>query len=105
MQQPYDENEVIKPAVEGTRDIFRACQDEKVKRLVITSSISINEDFRMEECDEDTPPPLDQPWVNAYRKAKIMADKLVWEMIDEEENELEVVTLLPGLIIGPVFLK
>ncbi|CAI2371290.1 unnamed protein product [Moneuplotes crassus] len=105
LHQPDDEDEVIKPSVEGTKDIFMACQDEGVKRLIITSSISINEDFRYPTCDEETPYPLDQPWINAYRKAKIFADELVWDMVNDENNKLEVVSLLPGLIIGPIFIK
>jgi len=35
---PKDENELIKPAVEGTRHIINACLKNKIKRLVFTSS-------------------------------------------------------------------
>lgn len=38
MSQPKDENEVIKPAVDGTLAIMRAAQKNKVKKVVITSS-------------------------------------------------------------------
>ncbi len=37
-KQPADENECIKPAVEGTLAVLRAAQKNKVKRVVITSS-------------------------------------------------------------------
>ena len=105
LYEPEDENEVIKPAVEGTKDIFRACQEAGVSRIVITSSISAIEDFNLEECNEYTELPLNEPWVNAYRKSKYLADKCVWEMVNEKDNKLEAISLLPGLITGPVFLK
>ena len=103
LKSPDDENEVIKPAVEGTKDIFRACQKANVKRLIITSSCTVIEDFTKEECDESTTVDLDQPWVNAYIKSKILADRCVWEMVNEEGNQLEVVSLQPGLITGKIY--
>ena len=38
IDQPKDANVLIKPAVEGTMNICKACHKERVKRLVITSS-------------------------------------------------------------------
>lgn len=35
---PKDENDIIKPAVEGTKNIIEACLKNKIKRLVFTSS-------------------------------------------------------------------
>lgn len=41
IKQPRNEEDVIRPAVEGTRSVLRACADAKcVKRIVITSSIA-----------------------------------------------------------------
>ena len=37
-EAPKDENEIIKPAVEGTKNVIEACLQNKVKRLVFTSS-------------------------------------------------------------------
>ena len=34
------EDDAVKPAVEGTRAILEACKANKVKRLVITSSVA-----------------------------------------------------------------
>ena len=33
------EDEVVKPAVEGTTAVLKACQAAKVKRVVLTSSV------------------------------------------------------------------
>ena len=38
--RPKTEDEVVRPAVEGTAAVLKACHQNKVKRLVITSSIA-----------------------------------------------------------------
>ena len=40
IEHSNDENVVIRPALEGTLTIVRACQKLKVKRLVMTSSVA-----------------------------------------------------------------
>jgi dihydroflavonol-4-reductase len=35
---PKDENDIIKPAVEGTQNVINACVKNHIKRLVFTSS-------------------------------------------------------------------
>lgn len=40
LENPTDEQELIKPAVGGTTAVLNACRDHKVTRCVITSSIA-----------------------------------------------------------------
>lgn len=35
---PKHEDDIIKPAVEGTRAVMRACLEHGIKRIVLTSS-------------------------------------------------------------------
>jgi nucleoside-diphosphate-sugar epimerase len=37
---PKNEDDVVKPALEGTTAVLKACHQNKIKRLVITSSIA-----------------------------------------------------------------
>jgi len=54
LSEPNDENEVIAPAVEGTKTIVKACQNANVTRLIVTSSCSVIEDFTNEVSHEDS---------------------------------------------------
>jgi dihydroflavonol-4-reductase len=38
LASPKNEDEVVKPALEGTNAVLKACHQNKIKRLVITSS-------------------------------------------------------------------
>ena len=108
---PKDENELIKPAVEGTKSVLQACVDAgTVKRVVLTSSIAAVScgmngipgkpaDYVYSETDwseEEACPP--------YEKSKLRAEKSAWEFVKEleEEKRFELVVLNPGYIQGPL---
>ena len=65
---PDNEDDVILPAVKGAEGIYFACVEAKVKRLVVTSSSTVIEDYTKEESNEETEVPLDAPWIDPYKK-------------------------------------
>ena len=108
LELPRDENEVIKPAVEGTLSVFKACAEcGSIKRIVLTSSIvavygeatNNNIDHVFTEKDWSN---VDE--VEAYCKSKHLAEKAAWDFIDnlEPDNKIELVVCNPGLVIGPI---
>ena len=54
---PKNEDDLIKPAVEGTKAVLNACRKYNVKRLVVTSSIAAILDYSRDisgtVCNED----------------------------------------------------
>ena len=44
-QQPKNENDLIRPAVEGTKAVLDACKKHAVKKLVVTSSVAAIIDY------------------------------------------------------------
>ena len=44
-KNPKNEDEVVKPALEGTKAVLEACRKHQVKRLVLTSSIVAIADY------------------------------------------------------------
>lgn len=106
---PKDEDEVIKPAVEGTISILEACVGSTVKRVVTTSSCAAINDFSNGDADYDeTHWPEITKTTTAYVKSKILAEKASWDYIDtlsKEERTFEFSTVNPGVIIGPLLIK
>ena len=107
-EEPDDENEVIKPAVEGTLQVLRACKEVKcVKRFVLTSSCAYihgSYDKTNEECYTE------EDWTNvetskqAYYKSKTLAEKAAWDFVKDlaDDEKFELVTVNPSLVLGPV---
>jgi len=100
---PKHEDELIKPALDGTTAVLKACHQNKVKRLVITSSIAaimVN--------DKKGVPYTTEDWsvvenCQPYEKSKTLAERAAWEFREKnkEEHNLEIVTINPGLVTGP----
>ena len=98
---PKDENELIKPAVEGTQRALKAAHKTGIKRVVLTSSMvamlgDIRGNTNMNHLS----------WTNvnaknatAYLKSKTLAEKSAWEFV--KDKELELVTIHPGPVYGP----
>ena len=110
INEPNDPAEMIRPSVDGTLSVMRAAQKHGVKRVVITSSIGAVETQSSELLEQD--PVLDEThWsqldgqqrVSSYARAKTMAEKAAWDFlaeIPEDQHKLELVTILPGLVLG-----
>jgi len=99
LAEPKDENELITPAVEGTRRVISAAQRAGVRRLVLTSStvamITGKPSGRYEP----------DAWsdasanIGAYAKSKTLAERAAWDAVAGSEMELTVVN--PGAVFGP----
>jgi dihydroflavonol-4-reductase len=99
-----DENELIVPAVEGTKRILNAAKSAGVKRVVLTSSSSaieqtINDpDITItEDCWTD----LKDKKLSTYVKAKTMAEQSAWKFIKNEGQGMELTVINPGGMFGP----
>lgn len=105
---PQNENDLIGPARNGVLNILKAASTHGVKRVVLTSSSSAilygrAKHERNGMFDERT-------WTDAnkgsdmtpYFKSKTLAEKAAWEFMAQDRSGLELATVLPGAIIGPV---
>jgi dihydroflavonol-4-reductase len=104
--EPENENDLIQPAVEGTLRVLRAAHKARVKRVVLVSSNAaisagyVGENRVFTEADWSR---LDRP-IGAYAKSKTLAERAAWNFINSPENinKLELVSINPSLILGPV---
>lgn len=109
MNKVKNEDEFVKPALEGTNAVLKACATHKVKKLVLTSSVvsvayldakDMPEKFTEEnwsDVNKKNPP------ITAYAKSKTLAEKAAWDFQQTlpEEDRFDIVTICPGAIIGP----
>ena len=109
---PRDENEVIRPAVEGTINVLKACAESgTVKRVVLTSSTAaVSSGFTG---NPDQPPDYvysetdwsDEASCLPYEKSKLKAEQAAWDFVKklEEDKHFELVVVNPCYVQGPMF--
>ena len=103
---PRSDDELIRPARDGTLRVLKAARDAGVKRVVMTSSTSAimfgrgvrekaftEADWTDETNRDDTSP---------YDRAKTIAGRAAWAWHKAEGGELELVTVNRALVLGPV---
>lgn len=103
--EPKDEEELVRPAREGTLRVLRAARAAGVRRVVMTSSFAAvgyghpSQDTPLTEEDwADTT----QPDVHAYIKSKAVAERAAWEFMAREGGPMELAVINPNGIFGPV---
>ena len=102
---PKDENELVRPAVEGTLRALKAAHSAGVKRVVLTSSVAAiyGNDLPTgkTEFDETMWTDVEHPVGRvAYTKSKTLAEQAAWKYIETEAPELELTTVNPVLVVG-----
>lgn len=98
-----DEDDVIVPARDGTLRVLGAARDAGVRRVVLTSAFHAvgwghpHTDHVFTEADWTV---LDGPGADAYARAKTIAERAAWDLLEGSATEL--VTVLPVAVMGPV---
>jgi dihydroflavonol-4-reductase len=99
-----DEEQVIRPAVDGVRRVLRASRDAGVRRVVYTSScgaIYYGHPPRNDPFDESDWTNVGIEKMSAYVKSKALAERAAWNFIHDEGAGLELTTINPTGIFGP----
>jgi dihydroflavonol-4-reductase len=103
---PKTDDELIRPARDGALRVLKAARDAGVKRVVLTSSIAAvihghgthsrvltESDWTDETNLADTGP---------YERSKTIAERAAWAWQATQGGTLELVTINPSTVIGPV---
>jgi nucleoside-diphosphate-sugar epimerase len=104
LNQPRDEQELIRPAVEGTLRVLRAARDAGVRRVVVTSSfaaVGYGHGRRKAAYTESDWTNVNGPAVQPYMKSKTLAERAAWDFIAKEGGGLELAVVNPVGIFGP----
>ncbi|MBU2666058.1 aldehyde reductase [Actinoplanes bogorensis] len=101
-QVPRTDDEMVRPAIDGTLRVLRAARDGGVRRVVMTSAIGA---IAYGHPPRDTPF-TERDWTNVdagiapYQKSKTLAERAAWDFVAGEP--LELATVNPTGVLGPV---
>ena len=108
LQIPKDENEMIRPAVDGTLRVLRAAKKAGVKRVVMTSNfgaVGYSHHDRTKIITEESWTNPDEKGLSAYNKSKVLAEQAAWTFIEKEGNPMELAVINPVGIFGKALNK
>ncbi len=100
VQAPRREDEIIRPAVDGTTRVLKAAAKARVKRVVCTSSLDVITRNQATAARQRTEADWSNPAeCSTCAKSKLLAERRAWDLAGELGIELAVVH--PGAVIGP----
>lgn len=99
-ETPRSEDELVRPAVDGTLRVLRAAADAGVRRVVLTSSVAAVGSGHREETVR-----TEADWSiversSAYAKSKTLAERAAWDFARDSGADL--VAVNPGMVLGPL---
>jgi len=99
---PKDENDLIRPAVDGATRALKAAQAAGVTRVVLTSSMVaiMHKDTTSGQIltPEDWST-IGHKTMGAYAKSKTLAEMAAWDFA-KDHPEMELTVINPGLVVG-----
>ena len=102
---PKDENELLRPAVDGTLRALKAAKNAGVNRVILTSSnaavYGCDLPAGKSEYDETMWTDVNHPIGRvAYTKSKTLAEKAAWDFVKTQAPQIELTTINPVLVLG-----
>jgi dihydroflavonol-4-reductase len=101
--EPKNEDDLIRPAKEGTLRALKFAKDAGVKKVVLTSSVAaIAYGHEKSICGPSDWSDINQN-IGAYTKSKTIAERAAWNFINsQEQKNMAMTTVHPGLVLGPL---
>lgn len=106
LANPKDDDVLVRPARDGALRVLNAARDAGVARVVMTSStaaIAYGHGSRdVPFTEDDWSSTADRSDSSAYERSKLIAERAAWDWHAREGAPLELVTVCPGAVLGPV---
>jgi dihydroflavonol-4-reductase len=99
------DHDLIEPARGGALRVLRAATAAGVERVVLTSAANTSSPTSYAEdgvTDETLWTDPEAPGLIPYRKAKTLAEKAAWDLIETDGGTTQLTTILPGAVLGPI---
>lgn len=102
---PKNEDDLIRPAVQGTLRALAAAKDAGVKRVVLTSSNAAVYGYDLPKdivaFDETMWTDVNLPIGKvAYTKSKTLAEMAAWDYVKKSAGDMQLTTINPVLVLG-----
>jgi nucleoside-diphosphate-sugar epimerase len=108
LEIPDHEDDLIIPARDGALRVLRAARDAGVQRVVLTSSfaaVGYGHPRTSRLFTEEDWTDVNGPGVTPYVKSKTLAEQAAWRFVEDEGGGLELATINPVGVFGPVLGK
>lgn len=108
---PDHEDELIVPAKQGALNVLKASAKNSVQRVVMTSSIGAIVYGKQQGSrsgtytESDWTDPTNRDDTTPYFRSKTIAEQAAWEFMESAAGNMELATVCPGAILGPVLEK
>ena len=104
-KEPKDENELIRPAVDGTMRALNAAKKAGIKRVVLTSSMvsMLGDADKSIKVNSKSWTNVSAKNVSTYAKSKTLAEQAAWDYINAQTDAspMELSVVNPGPVFGP----
>ncbi len=105
LAQPENEDDLIRPAVDGTLRALKAAKANGINRVILTSSAVavMTGDLPAGKAsfDEGDWSDLTHATMNPYGKSKTLAERAAWDYVAKDAPEINLTTINPVLVLGP----
>jgi len=104
LEQPKNEQEAIRPAVEGILRILNFAKKAGVKRVVMTSNfgaVGFSQTNKNRITTETDWTDTDVKGLSVYEKSKMLAEKAAWHFMKNNGGQTELTVINPVAILGP----
>lgn len=109
--RPRSDEELVRPAREGTLRVLRAAREAGLSRVVMTSSVAAvaygrargdRADDQRTLSEADWSDTTDRRDISPYERSKTLAERAAWDLVRREPGGPELVTICPAIILGPL---
>ena len=101
---PKNEDEMIRPAVDGTLRVLKAARKAGVQRVVVTSNfgaVGFSHTDTGKLITEESWTDPNEKNLSAYNKSKVLAERAAWDFIKNEGGSLQLAVINPTAVFGP----
>ena len=101
-KQPKNPDDVLIPAIEGTKRVLNAALKANVNRVIMTSSNAAVwfGNFDETQYSHETWTNVDHKAIDTYTKSKTLAEKAAWDFV-KEHPQLKLTAINPSVVWGP----